>query len=79
MRFDVRGMGDSTGEQRPFDEMDNDVGAAADYFRKNVPGVDRVILWGLCDSACATCLYAPLDPNVAGLILLNPWVRTERI
>jgi exosortase A-associated hydrolase 1 len=36
-----------------------------------------VVLWGLCDGASAAALYAPLDTRVRGLVLLNPWVRTE--
>jgi hypothetical protein len=36
-----------------------------------------VVLWGLCDGASAAAMYAPGDARVAGLALLNPWVRTE--
>jgi exosortase A-associated hydrolase 1 len=41
--------------------------------------VQRVVLWGLCDGASASLLYlhASADPRVAGLALLNPWVRSE--
>ena len=76
MRFDCRGMGDAMGVQRDFDQLDDDVRAAADYFRKNVPSIDQIILWGLCDGASAACFYAHRDPHLAGLVLLNPWVRT---
>ena len=76
MRFDGRGMGDATGAKRDFDQFDDDVSAAADYFRRNVPSVDRIVLWGLCDGASAACFYAHRDQHVAGLVLLNPWVRT---
>jgi exosortase A-associated hydrolase 1 len=41
------------------------------------PGLRSVVLWGLCDAASAALMYAPDDPRVAGLVLLNPWVRTE--
>jgi hypothetical protein len=34
-------------------------------------------LWGLCDAASAASLYAHTDYRVSGLILLNPWMRTE--
>lgn len=77
MRFDYRGMGDATGSERSFEAIDDDVRTAIDCFQKNVPAVERVVLWGLCDGASAACFYAPLDPRVAGLVLLNPWVRTE--
>jgi exosortase A-associated hydrolase 1 len=36
-----------------------------------------VVLWGLCDAASAACFYAASDPRVAGIVLLNPWVRTD--
>jgi uncharacterized protein len=78
MRFDYRGMGDSTGDQRNFEEVNEDISAAIDVFRTNCPQVERVVLWGLCDAASASLLYwdATLDSQVGGLVLLNPWVRS---
>lgn len=76
MRFDYRGMGDSTGVQRGFEQIDADIKAAIDTFMLQSPSVKRVVLWGLCDGASAACFYASRDSRVAGLILLNPWVRT---
>jgi exosortase A-associated hydrolase 1 len=35
------------------------------------------VLWGLCDGASAPLCQAGLDPRVTGLVLLNPWVRTD--
>lgn len=79
MRFDVRGMGDATGDQRSFSALDDDIGAAVQAFRRHAPGVKRLVLWGLCDGASAALLYwqATRDPSVSGMILLNPWVRSE--
>lgn len=77
MRFDYRGMGDSEGELRTFDSVDDDLRAAVDRFFLEVPAMREVVLWGLCDGASAAAMYAPLDARVAGLVLLNPWVRTE--
>lgn len=77
LRFDYRGMGDSEGAQRAFDTVDDDLRAAIDCFQREVPGLREVVLWGLCDGAAAAALYAPQDARVAGLVLLNPWVRTE--
>ena len=51
MRFDYRGMGDSTGDVRPFDDINDDIAAAIDEFFRQVPGLERVVLWGLCDGA----------------------------
>jgi len=77
MRFDYRGMGDSEGDVRDFAGVDADLRAAIDRFFAEVPGMREVVLWGLCDGASAAAMYAPQDPRVAGLVLLNPWVRTE--
>jgi len=79
LRFDYRGMGDSSGDQRTFEDVSPDVGAALDAFAAAVPEVRRFVLWGLCDGASASLLYLRdrHDFRVAGLALLNPWVRTE--
>lgn len=77
LRFDYRGMGDSEGAPRAFDSAEADIRAAMDAFFTAVPELERVTLWGLCDGATASSLYAPADPRVHGLALLNPWVRTE--
>lgn len=77
MRFDYRGMGDSEGALQTFDNVDEDLRAAIDRFCAEVPGMTEVVLWGLCDGASAAAMYAPQDARVSGLVLLNPWVRTE--
>lgn len=76
MRFDYRGMGDSQGEARDFESVDDDLRAAIDAFMEAQPGMHEVVLWGLCDAASAATMYAASDPRVTGLVLLNPWVRT---
>ena len=77
MRFDCSGMGDSSGPERPFTDRDGDIRAAIDAFTARVPTVTEVAIWGLCDAASAALLYAPLDPRVRHLVLLNPWVRSD--
>jgi exosortase A-associated hydrolase 1 len=77
MRFDVRGMGDSEGSARPFEDIGADLDAAVTAFMQNVPKLREVVLWGLCDGASAAALYAARDARITGLALLNPWVRTE--
>jgi len=76
-RFDYRGMGDGGGAQRDFSDVVLDVRAAVDHFMAAVPGMREVVLWGLCDGASAALFYASQDARVRGLVLLNPWVRTE--
>lgn len=78
MRFDYRGMGDSTGAQRDFEGVEADISAAVDAFFERIPSLRKVVLWGLCDGASAACFFAPTDPRVAGLMLLNPWVKTAQ-
>jgi exosortase A-associated hydrolase 1 len=77
LRFDVRGMGDSEGTVRPFEDVGADLDAAITAFMAQVPALREVVLWGLCDGASAAALYAHRDARVTGLALLNPWVRTE--
>jgi len=78
MRFDYRGMGDSSGPARDFESVSDDVEAAIGAFLKACPGLRQVVLWGLCDGASAVCLYpAQQDPRVAAAVLLNPWVHTQ--
>ena len=77
MRFDLRGMGDSGGAPRAFDETAADLRGAMDAFLRAAPTLREVVLWGLCDGATGAALYAAHDQRVRGLVLLNPWVRTE--
>ncbi len=74
-RFDFSGMGDSEGQQCKFDETAEDVFAASDAFMEAVPGVSRLVLWGLCDAASSAMMFAHRHPKVTGMILLNPWVH----
>ena len=78
MRFDYRGMGDSEGVSRTFESVDDDLQCAMQEFFNAVPELEEVVMWGLCDGATAAAFYAWQDPRVCGLILLNPWVRTEQ-
>jgi exosortase A-associated hydrolase 1 len=75
-RFDHRGVGDSEGATT-FESMDADIRSAIDEFMQLRPDVSDVVLWGLCDAASAIMMYAPTDARVAGLVVLNPWVRSE--
>jgi len=79
LRFDHRGLGDSSGERMGFEAIDDDIGVAVQTLQRQCPGVQRVVLWGLCDGASAALLYSGQrhDARVAGLCLLNPWVRSD--
>lgn len=77
LRFDYRGMGDSSGEYKTFEQLDADVDAAITRLQALAPSVRRVVLWGLCTAASTAMMYAPTDARVAGLVLVNPWVRDD--
>ncbi len=79
LRFDVRGMGDSAGVQRNFEQLSEDIGAAISAMQMQFPNMSRIVLHGLCDGASAALIYLHEtgDQRVAALSLTNPWVRSE--
>ena len=77
MRFDYSGTGDSKGSTKNFEDVDEDIAAAIDQFYSMIPDMHGVVLWGLCDAASASLFYGYNDERVQGLVLLNPWVRSE--
>lgn len=77
LRFDYRGMGDSDGEIHSFENVEDDIRTAIDQLVVQAPAVKEVVIFGLCDAACAALFYASQDPRVRGLALVNPWVRTD--
>lgn len=80
LRFDFRGMGDSEGQPRDFEDgLSDDIAAAIEALTGAIPQVRRVVLWGLCGGANAALMYQyeRADPRVAGAALANPWIRTS--
>jgi pimeloyl-ACP methyl ester carboxylesterase len=77
LRFDYRGMGDADGTHPGFEHIAPDITAAIALLQTRAPGVREIVLWGLCDAASAALMYAPGDARVTGLVLANPWVRTQ--
>lgn len=79
LRFDYRGMGDSVGEQRDFESINDDVSAAVDALLASCPSLKKVVLWGVCDAASASLAYwhSTRDERIGGVALLNPWIRSE--
>jgi exosortase A-associated hydrolase 1 len=78
LRFDFAGMGDSVGALQDFQDTAPAIGAALDALQQHQPALKHVVLWGLCDGASAALLFAQAthDARLAGLCLLNPWVRS---
>lgn len=77
LRFDYRGMGDSGGDYTGFEGVADDIRAAVDTLLDKVPELESVVLFGLCDAAWAEAVYAASDSRIGGLVLVNPWVRSE--
>jgi len=77
-RFDYRGMGDSSGGRRTFEDISADIACAAAAFRAQTPQVNQLVLWGLCDAASAALMSVDQLDDVVGLVLANPWVRSEQ-
>jgi exosortase A-associated hydrolase 1 len=71
-RFDRRGIGDSTGANRGFEESGPDIAAAVAAFRTAVPALTRIVAFGNCDAASALALHDTSGLDV--LVLANPWV-----
>ncbi len=77
LRFDHRGTGDSEGKCLGFIDMNDDIHSAVDELIKKNPDIEKVLLWGECESASALTFYAHTDARIAGVFLVNPWIRTE--
>ena len=76
-RFDFRGMGDSYGDYVGYEDAEGDIRAAIDRFHLECPSLKGVVLWGECNACSASLFYAHKDSRVRGIVMLNPWVRTE--
>lgn len=71
-RYDRRGIGDSTGENRGFLDSAPDIAAAAATFVAET-GIRRLVAFGNCDAATALALFHGVA-GIDALILANPWV-----
>lgn len=76
MRFDRRGIGDSTGTNGGFLSSKEDIDAALKCFRAHCPDLQNIIAFGNCDAASALMLFQSAI-GFDGLILTNPWTTDE--
>ncbi|MEQ8783500.1 MAG: hydrolase 1, exosortase A system-associated [Roseibium album] len=74
-RFDYRGIGDSDGHPRGFASVGADIEAAIDAVHRRLPGRE-IVLMGLCDGASAVMMFVNQHPELAGVVAINPWVRS---
>lgn len=71
LRFDQSGLGDSQLSPRVSAQRKReDIVAAMDLVARET-GIDRVVLGGLCSGADDAFNIAPLEPRVAGVVLLD--------
>ena len=73
LRFDRRGVGDSSGKDPGFRQSGDDLDAAISLLRRERPGLRRLFGLGLCDGATALCASASRT-KLDGLVLINPWL-----
>lgn len=71
IRFDRRGVGDSTGENRGYRESGYDMQAAIARLLIENPQLKRVVGFGNCDAASALMLFR--GAGCHSLVLANPW------
>ncbi|KQM67092.1 MULTISPECIES: hydrolase 1, exosortase A system-associated [unclassified Sphingomonas] len=72
LRFDRRGIGDSTGTNEGFRSSAPDIAAAAAALRDQA-GVTRIVAFGNCDAATALALFHG-QAGINRLVLANPWI-----
>lgn len=73
MRYDRRGVGDSTGANGGFEAGAQDLAAAVLAFRSATPGLGRIVGFGNCDGASTLALFGQ-GLGIDALVLANPWV-----
>lgn len=77
MRFDHRGVGDGQGRFLDFLHVEQDLAAAIAAFKRAVPELREVVLWGGCNAASGIMINANRYPEVTGMIISNPYAHSE--
>ena len=73
LRFDRRGVGDSSGDNRGYAGSAPDLAAAAAAFCAEAPHVTRLVGFGNCDAATTLALFGAAA-GIDAVVLANPWV-----
>ena len=71
LRYDRRGVGDSSGANQGFSACAADIAAALAAFRAACPRLKHVVAYGNCDAASALMLAQ--GQGCDALVLANPW------
>lgn len=72
LRYDRRGIGDSSGENSGFKASAEDIAAAAQLMRTRLPALTRLVGFGNCDAASALALHGAAT-GLDALVLANMW------
>lgn len=72
LRFDRRGIGDSTGDNGGFLESREDIAAASRFFRQSCAQLSKILAFGNCDAATALAVFQS-EIGFDGLCIANPW------
>jgi exosortase A-associated hydrolase 1 len=72
LRYDRRGIGESTGQNSGFPGSAEDIAEATKFLRQE-QRVQKIIAFGNCDAATALALFGP-DAGIDRYLLANPWV-----
>ncbi|OAN99367.1 hydrolase 1, exosortase A system-associated [Sphingomonadales bacterium EhC05] len=73
LRYDRRGIGESSGTNLGFSQSLSDISSATAFFRDQVPQISTICAFGNCDAATALALFGP-KTGIDRYILANPWV-----
>ena len=73
LRYDRRGIGESSGENREFLGSADEIAAATQFLRQKQPRVNKIIGFGNCEAATALAFFGPAA-GIDGYLLANPWV-----
>lgn len=73
LRFDRRGVGDSSGVASGYASSGPDLQAAAAALRREQPQVTRIVGFGNCSGASALALFGCMA-EIDTVVLANPWV-----
>jgi exosortase A-associated hydrolase 1 len=76
LRYDRRGIGDSSGCNAGFLSSEPDIMAAVAAFRLATPGLTTIVGFGNCDAATALALFGR-NAGVDRVLLANPWTIDE--
>ena len=77
LRYDRRGVGDSTGTNGGFLSAGPDLTAAVAAFRTAAPRLTRIVGFGNCDAASTLALFGR-SGGLDAVILANPWIVEDK-